>query len=715
MENNPTTRFAQPPAISPSTQMSILENLLVIVSASIVPELDVFSTRLSNILLQRSTQTVLASEADLCLNAFHLLTGNRAAFCNMAAERVHKLLRNEALGLAHGGLAKPHGESDWSLVTFDEMENKLMLANACQGIDLQNAAVLAKLNLRLARLCARDELTVAQSPFRPALFLQGVYESWCAFDAAADSRAQVLRLLQPEVFLQLQPILRELNDALNANGIVPASKDGQRNKKATQIPLPADSRERRDASLYYKLQRWLTATAKIEFGAGRSEGARATSQSGRGPSAGGGMAIAPELFDYLNENQKRNGAPETRIDAGQASILRQIKDRAPQGSLTAVDANTIELLAKVFDYIFVEQNIPANFKKLIGQLQVPLLKAALIDRDFFLKEQHPARRLVEKLARSSLTWDHQKGPEDPVYKMAEQLVDRVQQEFEQQIELFSDVVSELETFIDEQERSSVHGLAEPIAEAMRQEKMQLAREAAENDIASRIETGEVAGFVETFLEAQWTRILTLAHSVVDSRPRALIQARQAMDDLIWSVKPKNSPEERKELVTRLPALLSMLNAWLNAIKWDEPERVVFFSTLVERHAAIVRVQSEMTPRRQVEMAVNAAQKASERRFFMHARKLEQRLQDKFVSLVDSLECGQWLEFLQGDQVRAKYRLTWISPQRSRYIFTSRVGQGSFSFNADELAQSLRERQATIVPATSVINRALAVVLEEVEA
>ena len=34
----------------------------------------------------------------------------------------------------------------------------------------------------------------------------------------------------------------------------------------------------------------------------------------------------------------------------------------------------------------------------------------------------------------------------------------------------------------------------------------------------------------------------------------------------------------------LPALLSMLNAWLNAIKWDEPERVLFFSHLIERHA-----------------------------------------------------------------------------------------------------------------------------------
>src|SRR3712207_7772335 len=51
-------------------------------------------------------------------------------------------------------------------------------------------------------------------------------------------------------------------------------------------------------------------------------------------------------------------------------------------------------------------------------------------------------------------------------------------------------------------------LAQPIADALRQEKMRAAQEAAEEDVAQRIETGEVASFVEQFLETQWVRILT---------------------------------------------------------------------------------------------------------------------------------------------------------------------------------------------------------------
>ena len=81
-----------------------------------------------------------------------------------------------------------------------------------------------------------------------------------------------------------------------------------------------------------------------------------------------------------------------------------------------------------------------------------------------------------------------------------------------------------------------------IAEALRQEKMQQAHECAAADVARRIETGEVADFVEVFLETQWTRILMLAHSVAAQKPETLAHALQTMDALIDSVTPKGSPQ-----------------------------------------------------------------------------------------------------------------------------------------------------------------------------
>ncbi len=53
----------------------------------------------------------------------------------------------------------------------------------------------------------------------------------------------------------------------------------------------------------------------------------------------------------------------------------------------------------IFDTVFCDQHIPDEIKALIGFLQIPVLKAALIDKGFFFEEAHPARRLIDLLNR----------------------------------------------------------------------------------------------------------------------------------------------------------------------------------------------------------------------------------------------------------------------------------------------------------------------------
>ncbi len=435
-------------------------------------------------------------------------------------------------------------------------------------------------------------------------------------------------------------------------------------------------------------------------------------QPSTAPALSSSVTVDPDLHGYLASLQRRqsdwstDGAPQGAI------VLRLVKDQAPLGTLTAIDENTIELLAKIFDFIFAEQSIPADIRGLIGRLQIPMLKAALADRDFFLHETHPAWRLVETLMEASLACDQQQGRGDPLYKAIEQIVVRIENNSGRQIELFSGAADELEAFIAEAEQEAQRELAQPVADAIRQEKMLQALRLAEKDVASRIETGEVAGFVEVFLETQWSRVLAMAHSVADSKPEVLERALQAMDDLIWSLKPKTTPEERKELLAKLPSMLSVIDAWLNAVRWEEPVRIQFFSNLAERHTAIVRAPLEISPRRQVEMAVNAAQKASERRFSMREKELQEKPRDQFMDMVAALECGSWLEFVRADSVGTKFKLAWISPQRSRFIFAKRHGHESFTFTDTELAHALRTRKAMIVTLISVVNRAFASALDE---
>lgn len=437
-------------------------------------------------------------------------------------------------------------------------------------------------------------------------------------------------------------------------------------------------------------------------------------------------AVSNQLMGYLAALQKSGGdrvhgegGVPSQIAAPSTSVLSQIKTQAPSGALNQVDERTIDLMTRIFDVVFSDKNIPGEMKALIGVLQVPVLKAALVDKEFFFQEDHPARRLIDLLSKSSVAWDAKKGKEDPLYQTIHRNVRRIQQEFEQETSVFSDVVTDLENYIEQEEAKSTEQLQKPIDQALRQEKVVVATKAAKHEVALRVRTGEVVAFVETFLQNKWVPVLTLAYSVKEERPDAYDNAVQTMDDLIWSVKPKITQEERKQLISKLPTMLAMLNKWLNLVKLDDAERMQFFAELAECHASIVRAPLEISPERRLEISMKVAQEAAERR----KQKLEEEQAqakvlaelDESVKAVELLPRGTWMEFLDRPEESSRVKLAWVSPMRSLYVFSTIDRKESFSLSAEALAEALRTERASILRVDGIVKRALAVAAEDLSA
>jgi hypothetical protein len=52
----------------------------------------------------------------------------------------------------------------------------------------------------------------------------------------------------------------------------------------------------------------------------------------------------------------------------------------------------------LFEFILEDRNLPPQMQVLLARLQIPYLKAAILDRKMFAHRQHPARRLLDGLA-----------------------------------------------------------------------------------------------------------------------------------------------------------------------------------------------------------------------------------------------------------------------------------------------------------------------------
>lgn len=371
-----------------------------------------------------------------------------------------------------------------------------------------------------------------------------------------------------------------------------------------------------------------------------------------------------------------------------------------------------ELLGRTFDQIAVEETIPADIRQLLARLKEPLSQLVQNDVTFLFSRLHPARRLVNAVIDCGLGFESGEDGADPVYQALEQAVEQARQENGVQTRQFDAIADEIEAFAAQQVHMSEDTLQESIAEANAQERAAYAQQLAEEDVASRISGGEVEGFIEAFLQTQWTRVLAVVH---ESRPADLPTARQAMDDLIWSVKPKAAPDERKELIGRLPALLAELNGWLDAVEWDGAERGAFFSELAGRHAANMRGPLDLSPRDQLENRMNVMQKASEHELSRRAREQQDAALAGFMRQISVLLPGRWVEFVRNDGSKVNCRLIWISPGRGRFLFTGRRGRLIFTLEDKALAQALRMVRATIIAPDALVTRALTTALDQLGA
>ncbi|MBK1889094.1 DUF1631 family protein [Undibacterium sp. 14-3-2] len=696
----------------------VLRGLIPLATHLVVSQLDAFSSRLSNAFLAMSEQSMDSREANLSFNAGQILKKNAYAFYHLSSADVEKAFRQEVDLLISpkqsGNRVSTAPDADLSLISYEEMDKKLALSRVSRTIELDSAEQYAALNMRLSHLLGRETLSIAQNPFRPDILLNALYSAWCQFDPEVGTHEMVLPLLRADILFDLEPILYEINSALVKKGILPDLQDSYKirrnqNKTSTAVDDETEAKnaeqESHSQDIAQKLKRYFSG-AQHQQQAPRSNGNYSDHP---------GFTSNPaesRLFQHLAEFQQNLKLNQMMSGAGEVMRLSQMREHVADVATTGVEKHTLDLLSQVFDNVFRNQAIPAPVKELISVLQVPVLKAALIDKEFFFKDQHPARRLIDLLSRYSLSLDQNKGAQDPLFQTMKRNVERVSQEFDQEIALFDEVVTDLESFIEKEEQANAQALEAPIKSAIRKEKIKQASIHANQEVAIRVGSGEVVAFVETFLESRWIKVLTLAYSVRDEKPHAVQDAIKTMDDLIWSVKPKFTLQDRQELLNRLPAILARLNKWLSLIKWEDADRVQFFAELSECHASIVRAPLELSPDRQLELAVEAAQQATERRLEKRAEAEKNASQeelttdDEFVDVVHQLERGIWIEFTQENAQIARVRLAWVSPMRSLYIFTASEKEKSFSVSAKNLEQAFREKRAQILQLDKVVDRAL---------
>ena len=441
----------------------------------------------------------------------------------------------------------------------------------------------------------------------------------------------------------------------------------------------------------------------------------------------------------LHEGLTRLQAGQTDFDVGGAqvnfvgvpvgmhNVLRDLQESPLGRRANQLESMTIEMVAMLFDFIFETRDLPDGIKAQLARLQIPVLKAAMLDGAFFAKKSHPSRLLVNALADAGLGWSTDMGQDDPLYRKIEHIVRRILDEFSDNLALFDELREELEAFLLEEEKTAEANIASSADEINQRDRDQIATVIAKAEVERRIDSAPLPNFLALFLREHWQRTLEHVYLNDGDESEAWNSALTTLEDLVWSVQPKRTPEDRKHLVALLPSLLKRLAGGLHNQQWTQDERERFMTNLVEAHAAAVKPSFAATAsptaavaeaaKAQAEVAkasgdVVAAAKAEALAAAMapaepaapeEAREL---IDDEFLEIARNLERGVWVEFESDGGQLAFAKLAWVSPLRGTYLFTNRQGQKAMSMTAEELADRFRADRARLVEAEPLIDRAL---------
>jgi hypothetical protein len=255
--------------------------------------------------------------------------------------------------------------------------------------------------------------------------------------------------------------------------------------------------------------------------------------------------------------------------------LHQRKQQLKKAAATPEERATIEIVALLFQSILTEDRIPASVRVWFARLQMPVLRVAVTEPDFFATIDHPARRLIDRMGACVMGFDSAGGTVgDTLEREIKRIVQVVEAYPDTGRRVFQTVLIEFEKFLEHYFKNQNEATKRGVSLAQQVEQRETLAIQYTIELRRMLNEVPVQEGVRQFLFHVWADVLATTAVRYTAQSEQTKQMKRAAADLIWSASAKVTREERAEVIRRLPLLLKslregMLSAGMDAAKQDE--------------------------------------------------------------------------------------------------------------------------------------------------
>lgn len=437
----------------------------------------------------------------------------------------------------------------------------------------------------------------------------------------------------------------------------------------------------------------------------------------------GAVIGTPVLIDLLDEVQVESGGERLDIEhlPPRVDLRHLVVTRAPDvtgqamNHLGRADEDVVNFIGLLFDYILNDRNLAIPMKALIGRLQIPIVKLAILDKSFFDSSAHPARQLLNELSSAGIGWSSAAElKRDVVYDKIESIVVRVLNGFRDNPQIFQDLLEELREF---RAQDTVRNAR--MEQRVKEKESGRARTLAAKEEVQKVINQKACGLrlpreLGRFLSDVWSRVMvyvTLREGPTSAAWQALISV---LDDLLWALQPLDDMDQIERRDAMAEGLLDRLRAGMELIQLPDSDQDHWCTVIGEQVAEVSRNDRLFLEDDDVPRSVEAFPEMEEI-VLAPPHEVTDNYQGEapapaFVEKINRLTEGTWVEIQQEDGSILRCKLATIVRPGDRYVFVNRRGMKVAEKTRMELARELQDDKLVVLNDSQVFDRALQAVI-----
>ncbi len=244
--------------------------------------------------------------------------------------------------------------------------------------------------------------------------------------------------------------------------------------------------------------------------------------------------------------------------------LRQRTGELKKKAATSSEKAIIEIVALMFQSILAEERIPPAIRVWFARLQMPVLRVAIAEPEFFGSLEHPARQLIDRMGSCVMGFDSAAIGGSALEVEIKRVVQVIEQYPETGRRVFQLVYDEFQKFLSRflTEKAPTQRLVS-VAQQVEQKETLAIQYTIE--MRSMLADMPVREEIREFLFKVWAEVLAVAGVKNGPQHEDTLALKKSATDLVWAASAKPNRAERARVIQDLPQLLHRLRQGMTLV------------------------------------------------------------------------------------------------------------------------------------------------------